>query len=51
MTLGLSEAPGIGRLLIENRFSVPNHQRDYSWTQDEIRELLEDIIKSMKAKG
>jgi hypothetical protein len=27
MTPGLSEAPGIGRLLSENSFTVPNHQR------------------------
>jgi len=44
MTLGLSEAPGLGRLLIEHRFAVPNHQRDYSWTEDEVRELIDDIV-------
>jgi len=40
------EAPtvGIGRLLKEGgRFRVPNHQRDYSWTEDEIQQLLKDI--------
>ena len=47
MTLGLSEAPGLGRLLIEHRFSVPNHQRDYSWTEDEVRELIEDVIAAV----
>jgi uncharacterized protein with ParB-like and HNH nuclease domain len=48
MTLGLSEAPGLGRLLIEHRFSVPNHQRDYSWTEDEVRELIDDVAGSVE---
>jgi hypothetical protein len=40
------EAPtvGIGRLLKEgSKFSVPHHQRDYSWTEDEIDQLFIDI--------
>ena len=40
------EAPtiGIGRLIKEGgRFSVPHHQRDYSWTEDEIEQLFQDI--------
>jgi uncharacterized protein with ParB-like and HNH nuclease domain len=48
MTLGLSEAPGIGKLLIESRFSVPSHQRDYSWTEDEVRELIDDVVGAIK---
>jgi hypothetical protein len=48
MTLGLSEAPGLGRLLIEHRFSVPNHQRDYSWTEDEVRELIDDVASAVE---
>ena len=47
MVIALSEAPGIGRLLSENRFSVPNHQRDYSWSEDEVRELIEDITGAL----
>jgi len=47
VTPGLSEAPGIGRLLSENSFTVPNHQRDYSWTKDEVRELIEDITSAL----
>ncbi len=47
MTSGLSEAPGIGRLLIEHNFSVPNHQRDYSWTTDEVRELIDDVVAAI----
>lgn len=40
------EAPtiGIGRLLKEGgRFLVPHHQRDFSWTEDEIEQLFKDI--------
>jgi uncharacterized protein with ParB-like and HNH nuclease domain len=48
MTLALSEATGLGRLLIEHRFSVPNHQRDYSWTEDEVRELIEDVVTAVE---
>jgi hypothetical protein len=50
MTLGLSEAPGLGRLLIEYRFAVPNHQRDYSWTEDEVREFIDDIVSAVDNK-
>ena len=35
---------GIGRLLSENyRYRVPDHQRDYSWSEDQIEQLFEDI--------
>ena len=40
------EAPtiGVGRLLKEGGiFFVPDHQRDYSWTEDEIEQLFQDI--------
>ncbi len=51
MSNGLSEAPGIGRLLSEHNFTVPNHQRDYSWTEDEISELLEDITAALNTRN
>lgn len=39
---------GIGRLLHEGgHFSVPHHQRDYSWTEDEIEQLFEDVINAL----
>lgn len=47
------EAPtlGIGRLLKEgSRYLVPHHQRDYSWTEDEIEQFCTDILEAMKAK-
>jgi uncharacterized protein with ParB-like and HNH nuclease domain len=46
------EAPtvGIGRLLREGRFFVPHHQRDYSWTEDEIDQLFVDIGEARASK-
>jgi len=42
---------GIGRLLGEgNRFLVPHHQRDYSWTEDQIEQFLTDITDAHTAK-
>ena len=45
----LSEAPttSVGRLLMENRFFVPTHQRDYRWDQDRVKKLLDDITEAM----
>ncbi|HTW50907.1 MAG TPA: DUF262 domain-containing protein, partial [Stellaceae bacterium] len=51
MMPGLTEAPGIGRLLSENNFTVPNHQRDYSWTEDEVREFIDDITSALDAQS
>ncbi len=48
-----SHAPtlGIGRLLTEgSRFTVPHHQRDYSWTEDEIEQLVTDIEEAQIAR-
>lgn len=47
-----AEAPtiGLGRLLKEgSRFLVPHHQRDYSWTADEIDQLFVDIQEARDA--
>lgn len=39
-----SPSIGIGKLIKENpRFFIPSHQRDYSWTEDQVRQLLEDV--------
>lgn len=35
---------GLGKLLRENKFSVPNHQRDYSWQEEHVRQLFSDIF-------
>ena len=45
------EAPtiGLGRLLSEgSRFTVPAHQRDYSWTEDEISQFLMDVQEAQR---
>jgi hypothetical protein len=43
MTAGITESPatGIGKLLNESRFVVPSHQRDYSWTEDQVDQLAD----------
>lgn len=46
MENNLTGAPtiGIGRLLKEGgRFLIPHHQRDYSWTEDQLEQLFLDI--------
>lgn len=50
MSNGITEAPaaGIGKLLMDGRFWVPNHQRDYSWTEDEVQQLFEDIESAIE---
>jgi hypothetical protein len=35
---------GLGKLLRENTFSVPHHQRDYSWQEEHVRQLFSDIF-------
>lgn len=30
-------------MLTQDRFRVPNHQRDYSWTPGEINQLFDDV--------
>jgi hypothetical protein len=47
---GITEAPaaGIGKLIMDNRFAVPNHQRDYSWTDEEVRQLFDDIETALE---
>jgi hypothetical protein len=52
MISGIAEAPpaGLGKLLIENRFCVPSHQRDYSWTEDEIKQFFDDIDSAIAEK-
>ena len=49
MSTGITETPatGIGRLLNESRYIVPSHQRDYSWTADEVDQLFDDIENAM----
>jgi len=41
----IAEAPPttLGKILLEGRFAVPTHQRDYSWTDDEVGLLISDV--------
>lgn len=38
---------GIGTILKNYTLAVPSHQRDYSWTDLEVRTLLQDLAKSI----
>ncbi len=38
---------GIGSLIAQNRFSVPEHQRAYAWTSNEVTDLWHDITQAM----
>ena len=52
MASGIAEAPpaGLGKILMESRFAVPNHQRDYSWTEDEVSRMLDDVEAAQSAE-
>jgi len=41
---------GLGRFIKESRFIVPSHQRDYSWTNDYVREFIQDIEDAISGK-
>jgi len=49
MPAAIAEAPstGIGKLLAENGFSVPTHQGNYRWKEDEVKQLFDDIIEAI----
>lgn len=35
----------------EGRFVVPSHQRDYSWTVDEVQQLFDDVAEAIEKKN
>lgn len=45
----ISEAPtaGLGRLILENRFFVPTHQRDYKWDRERVQKFFDDLTEAM----
>lgn len=53
MVDAFSESPtfGIAKILQEGRFVVPSHQRDYSWTVDEVQQLFDDVADAIDKKG
>jgi hypothetical protein len=46
----ISEAPttGLGKLILENKFFVPTHQRDYKWDRDRVQNFLDDLTDAME---
>ena len=48
--IGEAPASGLGKLLQDERFLVPTHQRDYSWSVDEVALLLDDV-EAAHARG
>jgi hypothetical protein len=45
----ISEAPttGLGRLIMENHFFVPTHQRNYKWELDRVEQFFDDLDGAM----
>jgi hypothetical protein len=44
-----AEPYGIGELIqLKKSFRVPEHQRDYSWTEEEVSTYIEDILAAIK---
>lgn len=50
MSEAFSESPtlGIAHILQEGRFEVPSHQRDYAWTEDDVKQLFDDVLDAIK---
>ena len=38
---------GLGRFIKESRFVIPSHQRDYSWTEEYVKEFVRDIEEAV----
>src|ERR1043165_1021488 len=49
MSLPLSETPtvGLGQFIKEVRFKVPSHQRNYSWTEEYVKQFIDDITDAL----
>jgi hypothetical protein len=39
---------GIGHLLSDRLLAIPDYQRSYSWSSDEVEELWDDVAKAIK---
>jgi Protein of unknown function DUF262/Protein of unknown function (DUF1524) len=47
-----SETLGIGELITRYKLlHVPTHQRDYAWTEDEVEQFLDDIIRALESQA
>lgn len=53
MSIPLADTPtvGLGRFIKESRFTVPTHQRDFSWTDVYVNAFLKDIEDALKKKS
>jgi hypothetical protein len=40
---------GLGGMLRQYRLTVPAHQREYAWTDEEVRQLLRDFAKALSS--
>jgi hypothetical protein len=45
-----AEGTTVGQLLSSSWFRVPDYQRPYAWTEDEVRELWEDLLTVLRAE-
>lgn len=45
------EHKGIGTILAQNRLVVPLNQREYSWEEDHVTELFQDLTGALAKKG
>jgi uncharacterized protein DUF262/uncharacterized protein DUF1524 len=52
VTIPLAETPtvGLGQFIKEVRFQVPNHQRDYSWREEYVKQFIDDITSALKER-
>jgi len=48
MSISKSQTEKIGSIFKGNKFIIPTYQRKYSWTDDEITDLWQDIEESIK---
>lgn len=48
-SVSVAEAPttGLGKLISENVFFVPTHQRDYKWDHDRVEKLFDDLEEAL----
>jgi hypothetical protein len=42
---------GIGHLLSDRQLAIPDYQRSYSWQEDEVTELWDDVRKAMSSNA
>ncbi len=51
-SVSISEAPttGLGRMITDNRFFVPTHQRDYKWDRDRVEKFIDDLLSAIERK-